>query len=392
MTPSIGTPIPVSDLLAGLFFQKNGEAKERMLNLSGKKYCCFVNSGTTAFFLSLLALRQNDSRTEIILPAYTAPSLILPIKSAGLTPVLCDISLTTFNMDIAKIQPLISKNTLAILAVHSFGIPVDMAALRRIASENSIYIIEDAASSFGSKIDGCYTGSLGDIGFFSFNRGKNITTFSGGCLVLDRYKWFSFISGQISELNELTLRQKFLLAAKTGGYTVAIRPVIYSIFEPMIRKFKYHHLHTSFDSFQYPKFQSNLAARVLRDETKISEQRFQNGGYLYKALFGCPSLQLPDLHPGARVVYNQFPLLLEQPAKRDQIHQKLTGAGIEATVLYPEPIHRIEDPHYLLDYPVDPDPFPNATYFSKRLLLIPTHPLVKRKELEKAAQITRKEL
>lgn len=392
MTPSIGTPIPVSDLLAGLVFQKNGAAQNRMLTLSGQKYCCFVNSGTTAFYLALNALKQNDSRTEIILPAYTAPSLILPIKSAGLTPVLCDISLQTFNMDTAKTQQLISKNTLAILAVHSFGLPADMAALRRITSENSMFLIEDAASSFGSKIDGCFTGGLGDIGFYSFNRGKNITTFSGGCLVTNRQKWHSFISEQIRELADLNFKEQFALAAKAGGYTLAIRPLFYSLLEPLIRKFKYQHLHTSFESFQYTKFQSNLAARLLEDEEKISAQRFRNGSILREALRDCPSVQLPEILPGARVAYNQFPLVFEAPARRDAAFQKLNQSGIEATTLYPEPIHRIDDPHYQLEYPKDPDPFPNATYFSKRLLLIPTHPMVKRRALEKAAQIIREGL
>ncbi len=387
MTPSIGTPIPVKYLIEGLFAQKNGEARERMLTLSGKNYCCFVNSGTTAFYLALMAIREGDSRTEIILPAYTAPSLILPIQAAGLTPVLCDISLKTFNMDTGVIESCITKKTLAILAVHSFGIPMDMAALRHVASEHSLFLIEDAASSFGSKIDGCYTGSLGDIGFFSFNRGKNLTTFSGGCLVLNRQKWFSFISKKVEELADLNLQQRLMLFAKTGGYTLAIRPKIYSLLEPMIRKFKYQHLHTSFDSFKYPRFQSNLAARVLEDETQISRLRCDHGNFLYKNLRGISSVNLPELLPGSQVAYNQFPFYFECPEKRDIIHQQLVNRGIEATILYPDPIHRIDDPHYRLNYPLDPDPFPNATYFSKRLLLIPTHPLVERANLEKAVKI-----
>lgn len=387
MTPSIGTPIPVKYLIEGLFAQKNGEARERMLTLSGKNYCCFVNSGTTAFYLSLLAIQQGDSRTEIILPAYTAPSLILPIKAAGLTPVLCDISLKTFNMDAAVIESCITKKTLAILAVHSFGIPMDMAALRRVASEHSLFLIEDAASSFGSKIDGCYTGSLGDIGFFSFNRGKNITAFSGGCLVLNRQKWFSFISKKVEELADLSLQQRLMLFAKTGGYTLAIRPTIYSFLEPIIRKFKYQHLHTSFDSYRYPRFQSNLAARVLDDEARISRKRSDNGTFLYKKLRNVSSINLPEILSGSQVAYNQFPLYFEHREKRDIIHQRLLNRGIEATILYPDPIHRIDDPHYRLNYPLDPDPFPNATYFSKRLLLIPTHPLVKQADLEKTVKI-----
>ncbi|MFZ5517033.1 MAG: DegT/DnrJ/EryC1/StrS family aminotransferase [Candidatus Zhuqueibacterota bacterium] len=387
MTPSIGTPIPVRDLLASLIVRKNGEAAARMSRLTGNRYCCFANSGTAVFYLILSALQQTDSGREIILPAYTAPSLILPITAAGLRPVLCDISLDTFNMNLADVAGHISKNTLAILAVHSFGLPLDMSALRGIAEAHRITLVEDAASSFGTKIEGRYTGSLGDIGFFSFNRGKNLTTFSGGCLVTNRRDWFESATDDLRRFNVLTASQKLALAARAAGYTLAIRPAVYSILEPCIRKFKYRHLHTTFERYQYPAFQSNLAAAMLRDEAKISERRAQNGDYLYQSLQGASFIHLPKLLPGTRIAYNQFPLLFDAPEKRDRALRRMMDSGIEATTLYPEPIHRIDHPAYPLGYSAEPDPFPNASYFAKRLLLIPTHPLAARSALVKAARI-----
>jgi len=387
MIPSIGTPIRISDLFASFIVQKNGEAAARMVRLTGARYCCFANSGTAALYLILSALQMNDSRREIILPAYTAPSLILPIKAAGLHPVLCDISLETFNMKLSNVANCISKNTLAILAVHTFGLALDMSVLRRIAEAHGVSIIEDAASSFGTTLQGRHTGSLGDIGFFSFNRGKNLTTFCGGCLVTDRRDWFAAATEALLRFKELTGSQKLALAARTVGYTLAIRPAVYSIVEPSIRRFKYRHVHTTFDRFHYPAFQLNLAAAMLRDEARISEQRARNGDFLYQALQGQSSIRLPKLLPGARIAYNQFPVKFDTPENRDRAFQRLLACGIEATTLYPEPIHRIDHPAYRLGYSTEPDPFPNASHFAHCLLLVPTHPLAPRSALAKAARI-----
>lgn len=87
-----------------------------------------VNSGTTALFILLelfKKIRTSPKRNEIILPAYTAPVLLLPIRAAGLNAVLVDVDLTTFNMDVHKILNAVTPQTLAIMPVHMFGLPMD---------------------------------------------------------------------------------------------------------------------------------------------------------------------------------------------------------------------------------------------------------------------------
>ena len=88
-----------------------------------------------------------------------------------------------------------------------------------------------------------------------------------------------------------------------------------------------------------------------------------------------------------RPVFNQFPVLLPDAGTRDAAHRAVLATGVEATTLYPAPIHRL---YADLGYPREPDPFPNATAMSHRLLLLPTHPLAGADRLIEAAEAIKK--
>ena len=90
---------------------------------------------------------------------------------------------------------------------------------------------------------------------------------------------------------------------------------------------------------------------------------------------------LPEAPDGCRVVYNQFPILLAGEAAREAVHRAVLATRLEATLLYPNPIHRIYDDTW---DGAGADPFPDATAVSRRLMLIPVHPLVSRKALARA--------
>ncbi|MFC1599200.1 DegT/DnrJ/EryC1/StrS family aminotransferase, partial [Candidatus Omnitrophota bacterium] len=136
-----------------------------------RKYLFFFNSGLASFFIILKMLQETSSRKEVILPAYTAPSLVVAVKKAGLIPVLCDISLDDFNVDFVSLSHLVTEKTLCILGVHMFGIvSTGLSDLKKRFPD--VFIIEDCAQSMGSKLDGITIGALSDISFFSFNRGK----------------------------------------------------------------------------------------------------------------------------------------------------------------------------------------------------------------------------
>src|SRR3989339_223622 len=145
MIPSTGTPVTIPDILQATFTSSDFEAEMR--RLLGVKHVLTANSGTTSFYVILLALKRLLGGDEIIMPAYTAPSLVLPIKKAGLNYRLVDVSLETFNMDLSKALEAVTDKTMAMLCIHMFGLPLLIDKLRE---QTDVFLLEDAASSFGT--------------------------------------------------------------------------------------------------------------------------------------------------------------------------------------------------------------------------------------------------
>lgn len=373
MIPSAGTPIKIRDIISASIKSCNFEDELRkMLNV---KYSFAVNSGTTAFYLILKTLKKLSGRSEIILPAYTAPSLILPIRKAGLKYRLVDISLDTFNMDSEKAAEAVIGNTLAVLCIHMFGIPVNMVNVR---GTSDIFIIEDAASSFGTSTGDGFTGAFGDIGFISFNRGKNLSTVSGGLIMTDNDAFVRTIQEEIGQLPHPGFPVKLKIRMKALGLSFAVRPWFYSVCKQVLSGFKYTTLHTDFDSFQYTGFQGALGCSLLKRAKAIFDDRESKGKLLHDALNHIKGIRLPVMPEGCRVVFNQFPLLVKDAKKRTAVVEAVVRAGVEATTLYDRPIHKI------YSRPDDKE-YPNAEYMAERLVLIPTHHYLPAKSIEKIA-------
>src|SRR3989338_5639502 len=125
--PIIGHPLTLRTVWYGALHGLDAECKDlfrQCLALySGAPYVFLLNSGIASFYSILEALKKVSSRKEVLLPCYTAPSLVVAIQKAGLKPVLCDIRLTDFNADGDEVLKKINQNTLCILGVHMFGIP-----------------------------------------------------------------------------------------------------------------------------------------------------------------------------------------------------------------------------------------------------------------------------
>lgn len=393
LVQSVGAPIKISDLLFALTSRKPAaEFIDKLQAFTNQQHLFLTNSGTCALYHLLQALKNTKQGNEVILPAYTAPSLILPIKKAGLKPVLCDISLHTFNMDLNQLDHFITPNTLAILSVHMFGLPFATEKVRALTTDQNIFIIDDAASSMGSYRTGRLTGTLGDAGFFSFNRGKNFTTFSGGCIFSNDPRVAAIVSSHTVAIPERTLQKRFKLSLQIFAFTLAMKPFLYNMLKPLIDRFKYQQLHTDFEVQRFEQMQARLGARIFSRFNESATTRDRNGSYLYKRLKKLNQIVLPKIDLRDRVVYNQFPFLCKDPQQRDALNIVLNNSGIEATTLYPEPLHRIDHPAYNLGYSLNIDPFPKASYFAKRILLIPVHPLVEKSKLDRVAELIYKEL
>lgn len=160
-----------------------------------------TQSGTAAIHIALheLGIGKND---EVIVPAATFIATVNPIIYVGAKPVFIDANLNTWNIDPHAVEKKITKKTKAILLVHLYGNPCNMDAIMKIAKKNKLFVIEDATESLGAKYNGKYTGTFGDLGCFSFNGNKTITTGGGGMVIGNNKERLGHIKFLVNQARE----------------------------------------------------------------------------------------------------------------------------------------------------------------------------------------------
>lgn len=160
------------------------EFEQKFAARVGRKHGIAVSNGTAALDAAVEALGIGPG-DEVILPTFTIISCITQIVRSGATPVLVDCDPLTWNMDVSQVEAKITPRTRAIMAVHIYGLPVDMDPLLALAEKYGLKVIEDAAEMHGQSYRGQPCGSFGDLSTFSFYPNKHITTGEGGMIVTD---------------------------------------------------------------------------------------------------------------------------------------------------------------------------------------------------------------
>ncbi len=150
----------------------------------GRKYGIAVSSGSAALDVAVSALKIS-SGDEVILPTFTIISCAAAIVRSGALPVLVDCDPQTWNMDVGQIEAKITPRTKAIMAVHIYGLPVNLGPLLALVDKYGLLLIEDAAEMHGQTYNGKPCGSFGNVSVFSFYANKHITTGEGGMLLTD---------------------------------------------------------------------------------------------------------------------------------------------------------------------------------------------------------------
>jgi len=165
----------------------------------GVEQALAVTSGSAALATALSALGVGPGQ-EVIVPAYLWVAVVAAVVNLGAIPVLADID-ETFTLDPEDVEQRITPRTRGIIAVHMSGAPADLPALLPIARKRRLFLLEDCAQCAGGSIGGRKVGSFGDMGIFSFQMNKNMSSGEGGCVVT----------------NDLRLHQR-AMAAHDNGY------------------------------------------------------------------------------------------------------------------------------------------------------------------------------
>lgn len=307
----------------------------------GVKYALGLNSGTDALFLGLLALGVGPG-DEVIVPDYTYIASAFAVSYVGAKPVFVDIEESSFNIDPDKIERAITKRTKAIMPVHLYGLTARMDRIKQIARRKGLKVIEDAAQAHGADFKGKKTGSMGDIGAFSFYPTKNLGAFGDGGVVTTNH----------------TLLFKKLKKLRDYG-----------------RRSRYVHESLGFNS-RLDSLQAIFLKAKLRYLPEWNEKRANIAAFYKERLSDIPGLKLPQEFLYGKHVYHIFACLTR---RRDQAVDRLKKMGISVAVHYPLPLHR-QPVYKRLGY--KEGAFPVSSRIAKTVFCLPIYPHMPRSQVE----------
>ena len=200
----------------------------------GVKHALLTHSCTAALEMGaiLCDLRPGD---EVIMPSFTFVSTASSVVLRGATPVFVDIRLDTLNIDEHLIEQAISDRTKAIIVVHYAGIPCAMNRIMKIAEQNSIFVIEDAAQGLLSTYTDKFLGTIGHLGCLSFHETKNVISGEGGALLVNDERFLEraeiirekgtnrskFFRGEVDKYTWVDIGSSFLPSELVGAFLYA---------------------------------------------------------------------------------------------------------------------------------------------------------------------------
>lgn len=161
-----------------------GEFESRFARIHGCPAAVSTTTGTAALHLAMVALGLGPG-DEVLVPALTFVATANAVRYVGATPVMVDVDPAFFTIDPTSAAAAVTERTRALMAVHLFGHPADMDAIRDLAHRHDLAVVEDAAQALGSSYRGRRCGTIGEVGCFSFNGNKIVTAGGGGMVLCD---------------------------------------------------------------------------------------------------------------------------------------------------------------------------------------------------------------
>ena len=325
----------------------NGDYTKKCHSFFENKYgfskVLLTTSGTDALEMAALLIDAKEG-DEIIVPSYTFVSSALAFTRQGARIVFADSEVNTPNLDVSKLEALITPRTKAIVPVHYGGVAVDMDPLLEIAKKHNLFVIEDAAQAIDSYYKGKSLGDLGDLGCFSFHDTKNITAGEGGMLVINNPDFFKraeilwekgtnrseFFRGEVNKYGWVDTGSSFLLSELNAA-------LLFSQLEKMeeIQRKRLHIWNI------YDESLKKLEEKNLLSLQKIPEYATNNAHMFY--------------------------MVCNTPEERTQLIEHLKKDGIHAVFHYLS-LHKSK---YAQKHHLDEAYLPMSDYYTERLVRLP---------------------
>lgn len=329
------------DIAAGPMVQR---LEDGFAELVGTRHAIAVNNGTTALVAALQVLDLPPD-AEVVTSPFTFVATLNAILQAGATARFADIDPDTFTVAPDTVNAALTARTAALLPVHLYGQPADMAALAPLARRAGLPIVEDAAQAIGARTAGRPVGSHG-LGCFSLYATKNVTTAEGGMITTD--------DDTLAERLRLLRNQ-----GMHGRYDYALAGHNYRMTD----------LHAALGIPQLARLDELTAARR------------RNARALTEGLAGTPGLRTPVVGGHAEHVWHQYTVRVTEQARvsRDELAERLTAAGVGSGIYYPRLVF---DYDCYREHPrVRTGPLPAAAAAAAQVLSLPVHPRLTAAEL-----------
>ena len=328
---------------------KVAEFEQDIAAFIGSRYCLAFNSGTSATHAALLA-HGVGSGDEVIVPSFTFISTANVPQFVGAKPVFADIEEKTLGLNPDDVLEKISPHTKAIIPVHYGGCPCDIPALRDIADDHNLILIEDAAESFGARISNRKVGTYGDSAMFSFCQNKIITTGEGGAIVTE--------SRDLFEKMKL-IRSHGRLETSDYFSTSAVMDYIALGY-----------------NFRISTITAALGVAQMKKVEKIIQLRRDDAAYYIKKLHAQAGEVTPMKIPrGYHPVYQLFSVFAKE---RDTLIKYLDEQGI-MTKIYFSPVHMTDFYKNTLGYRCI---LPVTEKISRNIISLPFFPGLSHEEID----------
>lgn len=273
----------------------------------GRKYCVDVANGLDALRLIIRGYKELGvfhNGDEIVVPANTYIATILAISENNLIPVLVEPTWENLEIDIDKIEDVITPKTKGVMIVHLYGRIAYNDKLKKICKEHNLKLMEDCAQSHGCAWKGIKTGALGDAGAYSFYPGKNMGAFGDAGSVVTNDENLAAV---VRALSNYGSQKKYV--------------------------FKYKGINS-----RMSEIDAAILAVKLKYLDEDNNKRRRLADYYYKHINN-PLISLPKRIPDENNVYHQFPVFCE---RRNELQKYLKDNEVQTLIHYPIPPHKQE--------------------------------------------------
>ncbi len=335
----------------------------------GVKHAISVNSGTDALIISLKALGIKTG-DEVITTPFTFFATAEAIAMVGAIPVFVDVEQDTYNIDPNKIEDKISEKTKAILPVHIFGQPANMARINDIANKYHLAVIEDACQAVGAEFKGKKAGSLGNVGCFSFFPTKNLGAFGDAGMITTDDDDLAIICRAFKEhgMAQNGAKARYILHGIKDDLADTVSP------DGLYNPYKYYNYLIAYNSRM-----DAIQARVLNIKLKyldaFNSKRTKIAEFYETELGTCGNIITPKTSAEVKTVWHQYAFRCE---KKDEMGNFLASKGVGSAAFYPVPLHLQKAFEYLGYKEGD---LPIAEMLTKQTVCLPIFPELTEQEL-----------